>query len=52
MLGGGNGTNKLNQLVRKVSSVGRKEVDSVEVVTGRRVRGTLKVIMDDHWNEC
>ncbi|XP_051257592.1 uncharacterized protein LOC127364239 [Dicentrarchus labrax] len=39
--------NKLSKLVRKASSVVGMELDSVEAVTEKRMRGKLKAIMDN-----
>ena len=41
------GANTLGKLVRKASSVVGVELDSVEAVTEKRMRGKLKDIMDD-----
>ena len=41
------GTNKLNKLERKASSVVGMELDCVEAVTEKRMRGKLKAIMDN-----
>ena len=41
------GASKLNKLVRKASSVVGMELDCVEAVTERRMRGKLQAIMDN-----
>lgn len=48
--GGGTRTcsaNKLGELVRRARSVVGKELDSLEAVTEKRMRGRLRIIMDD-----